>query len=80
MKIISYSPQTFNNTNQQSKLTNINVYNTLMANNFSKDSFLVDRTQSIPHFLDIDYSYSPIPINPNFNLDFNTVVKPSCIL
>jgi hypothetical protein len=50
-----------------------------MKHNFSKDSFLFDRTQSIPHFLDIDYSYSPIPINPNFNLDFNTIVKNRCI-
>jgi len=79
MKILSYSPQTFNQTNQQSKLNDINLYNRLMKHNFSKDSFLVDRTQSIPHFLDIDYSYSPIPVNPNFNLDFNTIVKNRCI-
>jgi hypothetical protein len=79
MKILSYSPQTFNQTNQQSKLTDINLYTRLMGNNFSKDSFLVDRTQSIPHFLDIDYTYSPIPVNPNFNLDLNTIVKNRCL-
>jgi len=79
MKIISYSPQTFNQTNQQSGLIDINLYNKLIQHNFSKDTFLVDRTQTIPHFLDIDYSYSPIPKNPNFNLDLNTIVKNRCL-
>jgi len=79
MKILSYSPQTFSQTNQQSKLNDINLYTRLMENNFSKDTFLVDRTQSIPHFLDIDYSYSPIPVNPNFKLDLNTIVKNRCL-
>jgi hypothetical protein len=76
MKILSYSPQTFNRT---AKLDDINLYNRLMKHNFSKDSFLVDRTQSIPHFLDIDYSYAPIPTNPNFNLDLNTIIKNRCL-
>lgn len=79
MKIISYSPQTFNRTNQQSKLSDINLYNRLINHNFSKETFLVDRTQSIPHFLDVDYTYSPIPVNPNFNLDLNTVIKNRCV-
>jgi len=79
MKILSYSPQTFNRTNQQSKLHDINLYNRLINHNFSKESFLVDRTQSIPHFLDIDYSYAPIPSNSNFNLNLNTIVKNRCI-
>ena len=78
MKILSYSPQTFNRTNQQSKLDDNNLYIRLMNHNFSKETFLVDRTQSIPHFLDIDYSYSPIPVNPNFNLELNTIVKNRC--
>jgi hypothetical protein len=50
-----------------------------MKYSFSKKTPLVDRTQSIPHFLDIDYSYAPIPVNPNFNLDFNTIVKNRCL-
>jgi hypothetical protein len=50
-----------------------------MKHNFCKDTFLVDRTQSIPHFLDIDYSYAPIPVNPNFKLDLTTIVKNRCI-
>ena len=79
MKIISYNPETFNLTNQQSKLNDTNLYNWLVNHNFSKDTFLVDRTQSIPHYLDIDYSYSPIPSNPNFSLDLNTIVKNRCI-
>jgi hypothetical protein len=79
MKIISYNPETFSLTNQQSKLNDINLYNWLVNHNFSKDTFLVDRTQSIPHYLDIDYSYSPIPANPNFSLDLNTIVKNRCI-
>jgi hypothetical protein len=79
MKILSYSPQIFHQSNQQSKLDNINLYDRLMKHNFSKESFLVDRTQSIPHFLDIDYSYSPIPVNANFNLDLTTIVKNRCI-
>jgi hypothetical protein len=29
--------------------------------------------------LDIDYSYAPIPVNPNFNLDLTTIVKNRCI-
>ena len=79
MKIISCNPEIFTKTNQQSKLTDINHYNRLMSHNFCKDTFLVDRTQSIPHFLDIDYSYAPIPVNPNFNLDLNTIIKNRCI-
>jgi hypothetical protein len=79
MKIINCSIPTFNRTEQYKKLENIDVYNKSMENNFSKLSLLVDRTKSIPHFLDIDYSYSPIPINPSFNLDFNSVVKNRCI-
>ena len=79
MKIISYNPETFSLTNQQSKLNDINLYNWLMNHNFSKDTFLVDRTQSIPHYLDIDYSYSPIPVNSKFDLDLNTIVKNRCI-
>jgi hypothetical protein len=50
-----------------------------MDNNFGKFSCLVDRTKSIEHFLDIDYSYSPMPKNPSFNLDFYTVTKNRCI-
>jgi hypothetical protein len=50
-----------------------------MIHNFSKESFLVDRTKSIPHFLDIDYSYSPIPSNTNFILDFHSVTKNRCL-
>lgn len=79
MKILSCNPHTFSRTNQQSKLNDINLYNRLIEYNFCKDTFLVDRTQSISHFLDIDYTYAPIPINPNFNLDFNTIVKQRCI-
>lgn len=79
MKIISYSPATFDRTNQKSKLSNIDLYNRLMNNNFSKLSCLIDRTQSIPHFLDIDYSYSPIPSNTKFKLDFETVTKNRCL-
>lgn len=79
MKIISYSPLTYSQTNQYSKLKNIDVYNYLINHNFSKESFLVDRTKSIPHFLDIDYSYSPIPTSNCFNLDLNTIIKNRCI-
>jgi len=79
MTILSYSPQTFYRTNQHFKLENVNLYNRLMKHNFSKDTFLVDRTQSIPHFLDIDYSYSPIPVNSNFNLDLNIIIKNRCL-
>lgn len=79
MKIISCNPETFSKSNQQSKLNDINLYNRLMKHNFSKNTFLVDRTQSIPHFLDIDYSYAPIPVNPNFKLDLTTIVKNRCI-
>jgi hypothetical protein len=50
-----------------------------MDNNFSKFSFLLDRTKSIPHFLDVDYSYSPIPVNDNTYSDFNTVTKNRCL-
>jgi hypothetical protein len=79
MKILSYSPQAFSQSNQESKLTDINLYNKLMSHNFCKDTFLVDRTKSIPHFLDIDYSYAPIPVNPNFDLDLTTIVKNRCL-
>jgi hypothetical protein len=79
MKIISYNPATFSQTKQQENLKDITVYNRLMNNNFSKLSFLVDRTKSIPHFLDIDYSYSPIPVNTNTCLDFNTITKNRCL-
>jgi hypothetical protein len=79
MKILSYNPETFSRTNQQYKLNDITLYNKLTQHNFSKTSFLVDRTQSIPHYLDIDYSYSPIPVNSNFNLDLNSIVKNRCI-
>jgi len=79
MKIISYSPLTFLQTDQHLKLNNVELYNKLISRNFSKESFLVDRTKSIPHFLDIDYSYSPIPYNPDFNLDLHTVIKNRCI-
>lgn len=79
MKIISYSPLTFSQTGQHLKLNNIDLYNKLISHNFSKESFLVDRTKSIPHFLDIDYSYAPIPDNKTFNLDFHTVVKNRCL-
>ena len=78
MKIISYNPTTFSQTNQQEKLKDINLYNILMDNNFSKLSFLLDRTKSIPHFLDVDYSYSPIPVNNTYS-DFNTVTKNRCL-
>lgn len=50
-----------------------------MSHNFSKETFLVDRTQSIQHFLDIDYSYSPIPVNPNFNKDLDSIIKNRCL-
>jgi hypothetical protein len=50
-----------------------------MDNNFGKFSCLVDRTKSIEHFLDIDYSYSPIPQKSNFNMDFGEVTKKRCI-
>jgi len=79
MKIISCNPETFSRTNQQSKLNDSNLYNRLIKHNFCKDTFLVDRTQSIPHFLDIDYSYAPIPVNPNFNKDLTTIVKNRCL-
>jgi hypothetical protein len=79
MKILSCSPQTFSRTNQQYKLNDINLYHRLVKHNFFKDNFLVDRTQSIPHFLDINYAYAPIPKNTNFNLDFNTIVKQRCL-
>lgn len=81
MKIINYNPQIFNQTKQHYKLNDVqfDIYNRLNKHNFSKDYFLVDRTGSIPHFLDIDYSYSPIPKNTNFNLDFHTIVKNRCI-
>lgn len=79
MKIISYSPQTFNQTNQYSKLNDLDLYNRLMKHNFSKETALIDRTQSIPHFLDIDYAYSPIPVNSKFNLDLHTIVKNRCL-
>lgn len=81
MKIISYNSQTYHQTNQQDKLKNIDLYNRLIKHNFSKETFLVDRTQTIPHFLDIDYSYSPIPIpvNSSFNLDLTSIVKSRCI-
>jgi hypothetical protein len=79
MKILSYNPHTFNRTNQQYKLNNIDLYNRLLKYNFCKDVFLVDRTQSIPHFLDIDYIYSPIPTNPSFNLNFYDIVEKRCL-
>ena len=72
MKIVNYNPILFEQTNQHSKLADINLYKKLMSYNFSKDNFLVDRTQSISHFLDIDYSYAPIPVSDNFDLDFNS--------
>ena len=79
MKIINCSIPTFTRTEQYKELDNIDVYNKSMEHNFSKLSFMVDRTKSIPHFLDVDYSYSPIPINPVFNLDFNSIVKNRCL-
>ncbi len=79
MNIISYSAITYRLSNQQSTLHNIDVYDSLIKHNFSKDSFLFDRTGAIPHFLNIDYEYSPIPTNNNFNLDLNTIIKNRCI-
>ena len=79
MNILNYNPTAFENTKNHSLLTDLSVYNKLMKHNFGKFSCLVDRTASIEHFLDIDYSYSPIPINPNFNLDFHTITKNRCI-
>jgi hypothetical protein len=79
MKILSCNPHTFIGTNQQYKLNDNTLYNRLVKHHFFKDTFLVDRTQSIPHFLDIDYTYSPIPKKTNFNLDFNTIVRQRCL-
>lgn len=81
MKILNYSPSNYSKTNQQSKLENVDQYNNLLKHNFSKFSCLVDRTQSIPHFLDIDYSYAPIPAASGFdrNLDFITITKNRCL-
>jgi hypothetical protein len=79
MKILNCSPQTFSRCNQHYKLDDINLYTRLVNHNFFKDNFLVDRTQSIPHVLDIDYTYSPIPKKTNFSLDFNTIVKQRCL-
>ncbi len=78
MKILNYSPATYRITNQQQLLHSTVVFDKLMENNFSKDYFLYDRTQSIPHFLDIDHSYSPIP-QLNYNLSFNDIVKNRCL-
>jgi len=77
MKIINYSPITFNS--YKNKSVDIDLYNKLISHQFSKDYFLVDRTKSISHFLDIDYSYAPIPVNTSFNLDLHTIVKNRCI-
>lgn len=79
MNIINYNPTAFEENLNQSLIKDINLYNTLMRHNFGKFSCLVDRTQSINHFLDIDYSYCPIPQDSNFNLDFYTVTKNRCI-
>jgi hypothetical protein len=79
MTIINYNPTAFEDNLNQHFIKDINLYNTLMYHNFGKLSCLVDRTQSIQHFLDIDYSYCPIPKDPNFNLDFYTITKNRCI-
>jgi hypothetical protein len=50
-----------------------------MNNNFSKDYFLCDRTNSIPHFLDIDYSCYPIPTKTQTITDFSSIVKYRCL-
>jgi hypothetical protein len=79
MNIINYNPTAFEDNCNQSIIKDISVYNRLKDNNFGVNVCLIDRTQSIPHFLDIDYSYCPIPNNKNFNLDFHTVTKNRCI-
>lgn len=79
MKILNYNPTPFEYIKNQVLLKDKNIYNRLIDNNFGKYSCLIDRTQSIPHFLDIDYSYSPIPNSPNFDSDFHTITKKRCI-
>jgi hypothetical protein len=79
MNIINYNATAFEDNLNQSLIKDISVYNRLKKNNFGDRFCLIDRTQSIPHFLDIDYSYSPIPNDINFNLDFHTVTKNRCI-
>jgi len=79
MNIINYNPTGFEDNLNQSFIKDISVYNRLKNNNFGTKVCLIDRTQSIPHFLDIDYSYCPIPNDKNFNLDFHTVTKNRCI-
>jgi hypothetical protein len=77
MKILNYSPVTYKQSNQ--KIISSDVYTKLMHHRFSQDYFLYDRTQSIPHFLDVDESYSPIPTPNNSNLDFYTITKNRCL-
>jgi len=79
MNIINYNPTSFEDNLNQSLIKDISVYNRLKNNNFGVNVCLIDRTQSIPHFLDIDYSYCPIPNDKTFNLDFHTVTKNRCI-
>jgi len=79
MKILNYSP--FNYTeNVEYSLTDTSVYHKLISRNFSKDYFLYDRTNSIPHFLDIDETYSPIPnICTTERLDFYSITRERCL-
>lgn len=80
MKIISYSPATYHRSNQFKDLNDLSGYEYLLNNNFSKYSFLLDRTKAISHFLDIDYEYSPMPsAKDSYNLTFDEVTKNRCI-
>lgn len=79
MNILNYNATAFEEIKNQSLIKDISVYNRWKNNDFGTSVCLIDRTQSIPHFLDIDYSYCPIPTNNNFNLDFHSVTKNRCI-
>lgn len=43
--------------------------------NFPIQKFFYDRSGTIPHYMNVDSSKSPIPVSDNFNLSFNEVVE-----
>lgn len=79
MNIINYNPIAIKSVQNKFIIKNIDIYNDLNNRNFGTFSCLIDRTKSIEHFLEIDYSYSPIPKDSNFNLDFYSITKNRCI-